>query len=104
MRSCVLRLSLSMVLSLCGLGTLSACSDSADPATGPTEPPPSSNGGSDGEVFDTGTELRVPVPASGRVFVKLATIPVTLVLIQFLLYSIPDNIQMLFSLVVSGLG
>ena len=78
MRSVVLRLSLSVVLCSWGLSVLSACSDSADPAGGPngrpTDVPPGSDGGggSDVDFFDTGTELRVPVPASGRAFVKLA--------------------------------
>jgi hypothetical protein len=43
-----------------------ACSDSAATKTTDT-----TDAGADADVFNTGVELRVPVPASGRVYVKL---------------------------------
>lgn len=50
---------------------LVACSDSAGTLPSSTTTP--GNGGGAGASFDGGSELRVPVPASGRVHVKLGT-------------------------------
>lgn len=46
-----------------------ACSDSAGSSPGASA---ATDAGPDALAFDSGSELRVPVPASGRVFVKLA--------------------------------
>ncbi|WP_437539037.1 HmuY family protein [Sorangium sp. So ce726] len=57
-------MSVSLVSSL-----LIGCSDSAgDPSSGP-----SGGQGPEGDPFASGTALEIPVPASGRVFVKLGT-------------------------------
>lgn len=50
------------------IAAAAACSDSAD-----TKPGASSSGDGGVATFDSGTELRVPVTASGKVFVKLAS-------------------------------
>ena len=55
-------------IGVCAL--LAACSDTA--ASKPDAGAASADGGADVATFDTGTELRIPVPESGRVFVKLA--------------------------------
>ena len=65
----------SIVVGWSCLVALPACSDSADPK-GQTGAPSSlgdAGGVADADVFDSGTELRVAVPASGRTFVKLGT-------------------------------
>ena len=48
-----------------------ACSDSAGSSSGANPTIPTSDGGTDAATFDSGVELRVPVPASGRVYAKL---------------------------------
>lgn len=52
---------------------LAACSDSAGSSSTPAPGTPLSDGGADAAAaaFDSGVELRVPVPASGRVYAKL---------------------------------
>lgn len=50
---------------------LFACSDEA--GSKPDAGAPGADGGSGTAAFDRGTELRIPVPDSGRVYVKLAT-------------------------------
>jgi hypothetical protein len=53
---------------------LVACSDTAGPgATPPGVTPPAADAGPDASAFESGTELRVVVPESGRAYVKLAT-------------------------------
>ncbi len=53
---------------------LVACSDEPGPGSNPAaELGTLPDGGDGAAVFDTGTELRVPVPESGRVYVKLAS-------------------------------
>ena len=49
---------------------LAACSDSAG-STSNAQAAPAGDAGVDESAFDSGTELRVPIPESGRVFVKL---------------------------------
>lgn len=61
-----------LVVSISAL-LLVACSDSASSSPERT----SADAGPDAVTFDSGTELRVPVPATGRVFVKLAPPAVT---------------------------
>lgn len=65
-----------LVLFFLAAGGIAACSDSAGPSSssGPSAANPSSDAGADGggdTSFDTGVELKVPVPESGRVYAKL---------------------------------
>jgi hypothetical protein len=63
----------AFVLAVLTASVLSACSDEAgSKADADAGAGASADGGADAAAFDTGAELRVPVPESGRVFVKLA--------------------------------
>jgi hypothetical protein len=67
--------SLSVVALTAVLGLAAACSEEPG-SRAKASPSPNGDGGVDpGEAFNTGEELRVPVPATGRVQVKLSSPP-----------------------------
>ena len=59
------------------LGLAAACSEEVGPRAknGGTQPPGADAGDQPGEAFNAGEELRIPVPAAGRVYAKLASPP-----------------------------
>jgi hypothetical protein len=61
------------IFAACALAGLAsnACSNTADGKSTNTNPTPGGDAGPDADTFNVGDELRVTVPESGRVFVKL---------------------------------
>lgn len=67
------RSALPLLFGIALVASAYACSDSAGNKTTPTPEAGAGEAGAEGGGITGGIELQVPVPASGRVFVKLAT-------------------------------